>query len=126
MKWDDILCGYALTYAYIHTADIMHMTRPSRVCDSRQVPRMSVFKRSTGCPCLAPRAGGVRPVSFSHDMPAISFTEKVTLQSQRRVDGEQCAARRRPARHEGHMRGDHCRLHGSGATSPHGTIASTD
>ena len=65
-------------------------------------------------------------VSFSHDMPAISFTEKVTLQSQRRVDGEQCAARRRPARHEGHMRGDHCRLHGSGATSPHGTIASTD
>ena len=42
VKWDIISCGYALTYAYIHTADIMHMTRPSRVCDSRQVPHVSV------------------------------------------------------------------------------------
>ena len=42
MKWDIISCGYALMYAYIHIADIMHMTRPSRVCDSRQVAHVGV------------------------------------------------------------------------------------
>ena len=42
VKWDIISCGYALMYAYIHIADIMHMTRPSRVCDSRQVAHVGV------------------------------------------------------------------------------------
>ena len=42
VKWDIISCGYALMYAYIHIADIMHMTRPSQVCDSRQVAHVGV------------------------------------------------------------------------------------
>lgn len=54
VKWDIISCGYALMYAYIHIADIMHMTRPSRVCDSRQVAHVGVQEEHRiGCTSTA-------------------------------------------------------------------------
>ena len=76
--------------------------------------------------------------SFSQsvsDFFSCDFTEKVTLQSRKRVDESslQCASRRSSrlawaflGHHEVHMRSDHYRLHDPGATSPHSTIGSTD